>query len=138
MTQSTREAFMVKAKDSVKPIREIVGKKIGGITSPKFAPTSDWSKVSDHEHFVQFYETDAYLRNSLRGFIGTGLVEGDACIVAAKKEHLENLEVELLEDGLDMPAFRACGLYVALDAVETLSKFMVDGFPEPRRFEEII
>jgi signal transduction histidine kinase len=33
---------------------------------------------------------------------------------------------------------QACGRYVSLDAAETLSKFMVDGTPEPGRFHEFM
>jgi hypothetical protein len=40
--------------------------------------------------------------------------------------------------GLNKFASPASGQYVALDAAETLAKFMVDGSPDPGRFSEVI
>ena len=51
--------------------------------------------MSESEHFVQFYENDAFLLDSLSGFIDTGLAEGGACIVLATKAHRESLEERL-------------------------------------------
>jgi hypothetical protein len=80
------------------------------------APRSDWSEVSEPEHFVQFYETDAFLLDSLGGFIGTGLCAGEACIVVATEAHHEGLEERLRASGLDVAAARASGQYLPLDA----------------------
>jgi len=33
------------------------------------APHTDWSQMADTEHFVQFYEADGFLLNSLSGSI---------------------------------------------------------------------
>jgi signal transduction histidine kinase/ActR/RegA family two-component response regulator len=94
--------------------------------------------MGEAEHFVQFYETDLFLLNSLSGFIGAGLAAGEGCIVVATKAHREALEEQLNARGLDMAAACATGQYVALDAAETLSKFMLNGQPEPGRFTEVI
>lgn len=103
-----------------------------------FVPCLDWSAMNESAHFVQFYETDTFLVNSLKGFISTGLNEGDACIVVARKEHREGLERLLQTHGVDLAAARSSGQYISLDASETLSKFMVNGTPEPQRFQEVI
>ncbi len=93
--------------------------------------------MGDGEHFVQFYETDKFLLNSLDGFIGGGLKQGDACIVIATEAHRAELEAGLRsQQGLDVDGARASGLYVSLDAEETLSQFMVDGMPDLARFFE--
>jgi len=94
--------------------------------------------MSESEHFVQFYEADEFLLNSLGGFISAGLAAGDACIVVATKAHREALEERLTKQGLDVAAAIAADQYISLDAFETLSKFMVDGQPEPVRFAEVI
>jgi signal transduction histidine kinase/CheY-like chemotaxis protein len=94
--------------------------------------------MSESEHFVQFYETDEFLLNSLGGYVGEGLAAGDACIVVATKAHREALEERLKAQGLDVTAAVASSQYISLDAFETLSKFMVDGQPEPGRFAEVI
>src|SRR5579884_3498131 len=109
-----------------------------GATEGALAPRFDWSEMRESEHFVQLYETDAFLLDSLRGFIGTGLGAGDVGIVIATKAHREGLEEQLQADGLNLAAARAAGQYVALDAVELLSTFMRDGMPEPGRFREVL
>jgi signal transduction histidine kinase/CheY-like chemotaxis protein len=107
-------------------------------TTPELAPVTDWSAMCEPEHFVQFYEADAFLLNSLGGFIGAGLAEGDACIVVATEAHRDSLDERLRANGLDVDRARACGQYVALDASEILSKFMTGGQPDASRFAEII
>ena len=103
----------------------------------KQAPRSDWSDMGEDEHFVQFYETDLFLMNSLGGFISTGLRAGDGCMIVATQSHRDQLDTRLQAYGLDVATATASGQYISLDATETLSKFMVDGLPEPTRFAEI-
>src|SRR5947209_15860033 len=93
-----------------------------------------WGEMSESEHFVQFYETDAFLLDSLSGFIRVGLAQGGACIVLATKAHRESLEQRLKSHGLDLAAAQTQGDYISLDAAEALSKLMVDGLPDPERF----
>jgi PAS domain S-box-containing protein len=108
------------------------------ISAQKLAPFSHWSDMSQSEHFVHFYETDAFLLDSLSDFIGTGLVIGDVCIVLATQTHRENLEERLKATGLDLAAASTRGEYISLDAADTLSKIMVDGLPEPESFTRVI
>lgn len=103
-----------------------------------YAPRSDWAEMGDAEHFVQFYEADGFLLNSLSGFIGKAITSGDAAIVVATQEHRDGLDELLQANGLDIAGAKTSGRYVCLDAAETLSKFMVDGSPEPARFNEVI
>jgi PAS domain S-box-containing protein len=101
-------------------------------------PRTDWSEMSESEHFVQFYETDLFLLNSLGGFISAGLQAGDACIVVATKAHRDGLDARLQAYGLDASDATARGQYILLDAAETLAMFMVDGSPDPARFREVL
>ena len=103
-----------------------------------FAPSTDWSAMGETEHFVQFYEADGFLLNSLTGFIGTALKSGDGAIVVATKDHRNGLDELLLANGLDVATARKSGLYVSIDAAKTLSKFMVEGLPEPQRFNDVL
>ena len=100
--------------------------------------TASWNEISEAEHFVQFCETDAFLINSVSEFIGTGLRAGDAGIVLGTMPHRESLEERLKGDGLAVAAAHERGQYVSVDAAATLSKFMVDGSPDPGRFVEVI
>jgi len=107
------------------------------IVERKQAPRSDWSEMGEREHFVQLYETDAFLLTSLCGYIGAGLRAGDACIVVATQGVREGLEERLRADGVDVAAALTRGQYIALDAAEMLSTFMVLGAPEPGRFAQV-
>jgi signal transduction histidine kinase/ActR/RegA family two-component response regulator len=102
------------------------------------APHLDWSAMSDSDHFVQFYEADTFLLNSISGFIGAGLSAGDAGIIVATKARRDGVEKYLQSYGLDTAAASARGQYVSMDAAETLSLFMMDGAPEPQRFADIV
>lgn len=102
------------------------------------APHSDWTEMSTSEHFVQFYETDAFLLDSVRDYIGAALRAGDAGIVVATPAHRAALEERWQRCGLDLAAARARGQYVSVDAAESLSRFMVDGMPEPGRFADLL
>jgi signal transduction histidine kinase/ActR/RegA family two-component response regulator len=108
------------------------------VASWSYAPRSDWAEMGDKDHFVQFYEADGFLLNSLSGFIGNALSAGDGAIVVATKAHRNGLDELLQANGLDVTGAKTRGRYVSLDAAETLSKFMVDGNPEPARFNEVI
>lgn len=102
------------------------------------APRTDWTAMNDTEHFVQFYEADGFLLNSLGGFIGTAINSGDAALVVATQSHREGLDELLSANGLDVANAKARGQFVSIDAAETLSKFMVDGSPHPDRFNEVV
>ena len=103
-----------------------------------FAPRLCWREMSESDHFVQFYESDAFLVSSISGFIGEGLSAGDAGIVVATKDRRDGVDKQLRSYGLDTAAASARGQYISLDASETLDMFMVGGSPEPARFAEII
>ncbi|MDQ5845145.1 MAG: ATP-binding protein [Acidobacteriota bacterium] len=102
------------------------------------APRTDWTEMSATEHFVQFYEADGFLLNSLSGFIGSAINAGDAAIVVATLPHRDGLDELLHANGVDVTNAKASGRYVSLDAAETLAKFMVDGSPEPTRFRDVL
>ncbi len=90
------------------------------------------------EHTVQFYETDEFLVRSLGRFIREGLETGESCIVVATGAHHQRVETYLLAQGVDLHPASKQGAYLALDAEETLSAFMVAGSPDPARFTSII
>jgi signal transduction histidine kinase len=108
------------------------------LTVGELAPRLSWDAGGESEHFVQFYETDRFLLDSLSDFIGLGCAEGDACIVVATKAHRDGLDERLQACGLDLAAARASDQFISLDAAETLSEFMFEGSPEPGRFAEVV
>lgn len=90
------------------------------------------------EHFVQFYEKDDFLVNSLAKFIEEGLRKGEGTLLIATAPHRAALEMELSRQGLDLSAARASGQHIDLDAAETLDQFMVDGSPDEALFNKVV
>jgi signal transduction histidine kinase/CheY-like chemotaxis protein len=129
---------VLKVADNGQPVLHTTVRNKSDTAAREFAPHAHWSEMSDTEHFVQFYEADDFLLDSLSGYVGTALNTGDAALVIATQARREGLEARLQQKGLDVAAATASGKYVSLDAAETLSKFMVDGLPEPGRFTEAV
>jgi signal transduction histidine kinase/ActR/RegA family two-component response regulator len=118
--------------------QHVIPSEITDLPLNSFAPRLDWSLMSETEHFVQLYENHGYLIESLGGFVGSGLRNGDPCIVVATKPHRDELEDLLQASGLDVRAEIMSGRYVPLDASETLSSFMIDGQPSLELFNSVI
>jgi signal transduction histidine kinase len=99
------------------------------------------SHLRDHKHLahaVQFYGEDSFLLDELSRFVGTALGAGDAAVVIATQAHRDGLTQRLKARGWDPTNALAQGRYVALDAAETLARFMVDGRPDAARFAEVV
>ena len=90
----------------------------------------------DSPHTVQLYAADAFLLESLSRFIGSALASGDAAVVIATAAHRQGLAEGLKERGLDVAVALRQGRYVELDAVQTLSQFMHEGWPDAARFSD--
>src|ERR1700687_2266007 len=89
-------------------------------------------------HLVQFYEDDGFIVDAVTRFIGAGIGAGDAAVVIATKPHLDALEDRLRMQGVDPAVARAHGHYHSFDAADTLSKLMVDGWPDETRFADVV
>jgi len=88
-------------------------------------------------HEAAFYSDEASLLNGFTQFIGTALEGGNSVIVLVTESHRDGLLARLQAYGLDIgPAIRQ-GRYIALDAAETLSTFMINGMPDPVRFSNL-
>ena len=91
------------------------------------------------QHLVQFYENDAFLNEEVLNFLSSGLWAGDAVIVIAAKPRLQYLEKRLrLNSLLGAVNLDDPGYYILHDAEETLSTFMIDGWPNEQRFVEVM
>lgn len=88
-----------------------------------------------HSHVVGFYETDAFLVTSVRDFLASSLVDDDAAIVVATGSHRDSFGRALMKEGIDIAVAQRCGRYIALDAADALSTFMVESMPDAARFE---
>jgi hypothetical protein len=109
-------------------------------------PAHFWGEISPSDHLVQIYKDDAVFLDSLEGFVAGGITSGDGVIVIAVPAHLAALEHRLLSRGIDPLHVSESGQFLALDARETLAKFMVelrfDGalewWPDEDRFRVLI
>jgi signal transduction histidine kinase len=96
------------------------------------------SDIAVNGHAVQFYEHESYLLDSLTDYIGSALSATGAGIVIATPPHRDGVAQRLTALGLDVVGAGAQGRYVALDARDTLTLLMVDGWPDPARFDDTI
>lgn len=89
-------------------------------------------------HEVQFYTDDVVLLDRLVPFLAAPLRRSDAAIVVGTKSHRDRVVQRLKARGLDMGAAIRAGMFVAVDASETLSIFMVNDMPESARFSKFV
>lgn len=71
-----------------------------------------------------------YLLGALRG--------AGAAIVIATPEHRRAIRARLAQAGTDVAAAEAAGAFVALDALETVRRFMVADWADPASFWQVI
>jgi DNA-binding NarL/FixJ family response regulator len=89
-----------------------------------------------HTHGVLFYADDRMLLDEVTQFTGTALKRGSAAIVAATEPHRASLVPRLQNYGIALDKAIDQGAYIAVDAADTLSTFMVNGMLDPIRFIE--
>lgn len=89
------------------------------------------------DHFVEFFADDTSLVATVTRFLSVGMAHGEAALIVAERPHLKAIEAELGRI-IDLPSVGNRGLYVALDAEETLSRFMHGELPDARRFDAVI
>jgi hypothetical protein len=95
-------------------------------------------EIAPCQHVVQMYSNDVVLLDALTGFVNGGLHAGEGVIVIATALHLAALEARLCADGIDLAAARGGSQYLALDAELTLSRFIVDGWPDEELFDPLV
>jgi hypothetical protein len=98
------------------------------------APTQ--ARQSDH-HFVEIYNNDSSLIDSIKRFVSIGISQGEAAIVIGSPLHRRAVD-SALQHSIDLQAAREQGQYVALDASDTLALFMQDGVPDSARFHKVV
>lgn len=101
-------------------------------------PDVFWGEISPCEHLVQIYQDDDIFLDTLEGFVGGGIIAGDGVVVIATDIHRAALEARLTNHGIDVAMKAAQNQYLALDAEETLSKFMIDGWPDEVLFRNLV
>src|SRR5271167_674374 len=95
-------------------------------------------RVHAPEHFVQFYRSDSDVIEKVARRAATTLRNGSASVIVATPEHRARIDARLASFGVDLHTARANGRHVALDAVETLARFMVDDVPDQTMFDDVV
>jgi hypothetical protein len=125
--------------------KRVLGGLFSAMTSPhivsqnRLAAGEDfWGEMAPCEHAVQIYGCETVFLDVLEGFVAGGLEAGDAVIVIATEAHRKALRSRLSARGISLAIVEALNTYIALDAEETLDKFMVDGWPDEALFDELV
>ncbi len=91
-----------------------------------------------HFHAVRFYEDEESLYRIVADFVGEGLTAGQPAVVIATPLHREEICRGLHAMSFDVSRLQTNGELLLLDAEQTLSTFMKDGFPDPAAFRRSV
>ena len=91
-----------------------------------------------HFHAVRFYEDEESLYRIVADFVGDGLAAGQPAVIIATPVHRDEISRGLQAMSFDVNRLRANRELVMLDAEQTLSTFMKDGFPDPVAFRRSV
>lgn len=97
-----------------------------------------WGEIAPSDHVVQIYENDQSFLDLLSGFVIGGIRTDEIVIVIATSAHLAALDERLKLNGFDPFYLKLRDKYIPLDASETLSGFMVDGWPDEMLFNHVV
>jgi DNA-binding NarL/FixJ family response regulator len=116
--------------DFTDPKDERTDRTRSGVVLPR--PSKNVTTACRHE--AGFYSDDRFALDDITQFIGAALKAGNAAIVVATELHRNSLLPRLQAYGLDIATAIEQGRYIALDAADTLSTFMLNGMPDLVRF----
>lgn len=110
-----------------------------GIAKPSLdAVDVFWGEISPCEHLVQIYQDEGVFLDSLEGFVAGGILAGDGVVVIATPLHLAALNERLLARNIDIATAIKNDQYLAMDAEESLSRFIVMGWPDEDFFRAFV
>jgi hypothetical protein len=104
---------------------------------------SSWAELLDRaepgEHIVQLYgDDDQLLVRHVSRYFAEGLKRGDGLILIATGGHSQAVLRQLNQASSAAPQALRDGRLVSLDAAETLSRFVYDGWPVKELFDDVI
>src|SRR5579883_2690461 len=85
---------------------------------------------------TRFYSDDTMLVQAVSNLVTPALLAGNAAIVLVTKPHRDQIAEALKLQGVNINSAIDRGTYICLDAAETLSMFMLNGWPNRVRFFE--
>jgi PAS domain-containing protein len=96
------------------------------------------SSTTEVGHFVQFYETERFLVDSVADFFATGLTAGEIALGIGTSAHGQAIAQELESRGINLSVAERRKRYTWLDATETMSMFIAEKRLDDRSFGEVI
>jgi hypothetical protein len=93
--------------------------------------------LSPNDHFVELYEGDESLIDSLHRYVAVGVGDEETVIVIATQAHQAALD-ERLSRTIDVESAKARGIYKTFDAAELLATFMEGDDVDQEKFEAAI
>lgn len=102
-----------------------------------------WNDLLDQavggEHLVQLYGEDhRLLARTVSRYLAEGVRRGDGLVVIATADHVAAIRGQLDEDDPGTSEALRTGRLLFLDARQMLDRFMVNGEPDPTRFEQVV
>jgi hypothetical protein len=88
-------------------------------------------------HFLQVYNSEDILLESLEAYINSGLANGDGIVLLATEEHLQILK-KRIEKNYNVNKLLSSRQYIAIDADMVLSKIMDNGKVNELLFTKVI
>jgi diguanylate cyclase (GGDEF)-like protein len=98
--------------------------------------TSTQGHHSQSDHVVFLFDDRRQLLHEVTMYVSDGLNYDGHVLVIATPEHTESLRAALPQ--LRLERAEREGRFLALDAQQTLARFMVDGIPDPALFEQSV
>jgi PAS domain S-box-containing protein len=95
-------------------------------------------KSGNAGHFVRFYDNDALLLDEVAAFVDQALHVQGRAIVIATAAHRDALQARVAALAHARHRSVPPAHVVWLDAETTLAAFMVDGWPDRQRFDEVV
>jgi len=89
-------------------------------------------------HEVAFYHDDAALVEGFAGLLEAALSVENPAILIASAEHRSEILQRLRAHAVDVDGALKNGRFVELDALDTLSSFMVNDLPDPVRCAKVV
>ena len=91
-----------------------------------------------YSHEVGFYADESSVLDGYARFIESSLRRGNVVIVIVTDSHRARLLLKLEADGVDVPEAFEQGRYIPLNAVDTLSRLVVNDMPDPVRCMKVV
>ena len=97
-----------------------------------------WPRAAGKRHDIHLYDRESVLIENVAALAAAAFEFGDSFICTAVPAHQAAFETRCAALGIDLAGLARVGRYVALDAQQALDGIMIDGSPDPVRYEGLL